>query len=79
MESENYKSLRRREVLDGVKSWSNSETGGDHDRFYVEYVLPLRRLRGAGLFESSEELTAGINGEVVIFAVEITGAVNYEA
>jgi hypothetical protein len=55
MADSEYVIVRRKEILDGVRSWYAHLTDNDFDRFYVEYVLPLRALRDGGFLESIAE------------------------
>ena len=48
-----HKEQRRNELLDGKTSWSTEDAGGDHDRFYAEFVAPLRQLKRDGYFRRS--------------------------
>ncbi len=75
MADSDYKETRRKEILDGTRSWTVKLTGNDFDRFYVEYVCPLHELRDDGLFEELPELRSPQNK---IGRVEIEGSVNYE-
>ena len=76
MAVENHKALRRREILDGIRTWTNAAAKGDHDRFYAEYVVPLRQLRDEGSFESLNEIKAGTNNDIIVI-VEIEGPTHF--
>lgn len=70
---------RRQEILDGKRSWGkNEDAGGDADVFYTEYVLPLRELRDAEMFERLWEHRGSYRGTKVIDRVDILGAVNLD-
>jgi len=76
---ESYIEQRRQEVLDGQKSWGYNLTDGDADRFFVEYVKPLRALESDGLFEGYDQLAVhGPGGDGQIIECYITGPVDYE-
>jgi hypothetical protein len=74
---ENYRYYELSRRPHGKTIW-DAKDYGDHDRFFVEVVKPLRELEIFGLFEGSLETEAAIDGSVRIFAVEITGPINYE-
>jgi hypothetical protein len=68
---------RRQEVLDGKKAWSVEDAGGDKDVFYTEFVVPLRKLRGAGMIEKLLEERINADGDSYIGIIEIIGAINF--
>jgi hypothetical protein len=72
-----YRNTIRNQILDGKRTWSNAEFGGDHDVFFTEVVKPLRDLKYEGVFDTLSEIEAPIDGEVYVIGVEIIGAINY--
>ena len=48
--------LRRQELLSGKRSWNvHDDAGGNSGIFYSDFILPLKLLRFAGVFERLEE------------------------
>ena len=65
------------QVLDGKRSWSNADVGGDFDDFKTQVVDPLRELKYEGIIETLDEIEFPIDGDLHICGVEIIGAINY--
>jgi hypothetical protein len=65
-------------ILDGRRIWSSAEVGGDPDVLYTQIVIPLRELKHEGVIGVLSEITAAIDGDVVIIGMEIIGPLNYE-
>jgi hypothetical protein len=74
-----YRDDRRQEVLDGQRSWSVQDAGGDADVFYTEFVLPLRDLRAEGMFQKLHEHESSRRGAKIIDRADIPSAINFHA
>jgi hypothetical protein len=72
-------SERRREILDGQRSWDFTKYANDPEFFYTMVVLPLRELKSAGMFDELDEMTRNARGRTDIVRVDIVGAINLEA
>lgn len=68
------------QILDKAKrSWNkNEDADGDADVFYSQVVLPLRKLRDAGLFEDLREHRGNYRGGSHVDRVDIIGAINID-
>lgn len=65
MNDPKYKDLRKKEYVDGKRTWDVGLTSGDYSRFIKEYVIPLRQLNGQGIFGSFEEIKYAVSGDEV--------------
>ena len=71
---------RRLETLVGKRSWNAmDDAGGDFDRFYRDFIVPLRKLMKAGVFKRLTEHESYYGGGRRFDRADIIGAVNINA
>ena len=62
---------------DNKRIWSIAEFGGDPDLFLSRVIEPLRELKREGMITTLSEITATINGKVVVTGAEVIGPIHH--
>jgi hypothetical protein len=71
---------RRLETVGGRRSWNAmDDAGGDFDRFYRDFIVPLRTLMKVGFFKRLTEHESYYDGGRRFDRADIIGAVNPNA
>jgi hypothetical protein len=77
-EMSDYYDEIRQQVLDGKRSWSCRNVD-DADDFLTKVVVPLRKMKANGVFDSLAELEWNRRGGSFVARVDIEGAINFDA